>query len=451
MEERKIKGIWWIDSDPNNKLNGVLEFRSPQNCYLILDGAFKIKNTELIKGFSQKGKPITLLNCFQVNLSRSSPGLATSKYHVSVAFINVEYESVKDISFKNISVSFSSLAEWAEISGIKIKHNKNWNSLDIQYRKPKDVVVYKDSKMKISLTVIPDGPTSKSVQNDISIIQTTYFNVSFYGGEKDINEVMGISYILQNFITFAVSKPVKVLKFIGQSDKSITSFEDIKYNNQIEILYNSISEDVDISYVDPYFMLFTYADIKSKSQSILKRWIKKSDTLDTVFSLYFSTLYKSDTFLNLRFLSLVQAIESYHRRTSSNTEIDFKSHKKRLQDIYSNLSPKNKEWLEQKLRYSHEPSLRNRLKSIFAKYNDILAQLVNKSKFVDDVVNTRNYNVHYDKELRDKSKRSSELIDICDVLKVMIELCFFTELGFTKTQYSSLIKKSYAYRNLKNT
>ena len=113
METKKIKGIWWTNNNPENQINGVLEFLSPKNCYLVLDGTLEDRNIELIKGFSKNGKPITLYNCFQTNLSRSSPGLSTSKYFISYAFINVEYNSAADITFKNFSVNFSTLDEWA--------------------------------------------------------------------------------------------------------------------------------------------------------------------------------------------------------------------------------------------------------------------------------------------------------------------------------------------------
>jgi len=451
METRKIKGIWWIDNNPEFQLNGILEFHSPKNCYLILDGSFSERNLELIKGFSSKGKSITLYKCFQTNLSESFPGLSTSKYYVNYAFINVDYKTTEDITFKNFSVNFSSLDEWANISGFKIVNEHKKKSVKVIYKKPKDVIIYQDNRFKICLSVTSNGPQINSVQKDVSINQTTFFNVAFKVSEEKLSKVIKISSILQNFLTFAVSKPVKVISLIGQSDKSITSFEDITFNNNIDILYTSITQDLDVSYLDPHFMLFTYPDIKSKSQSLLKKWFQKSETLDPVFSLYFSTLYKIDTFLNLRFLSLVQAIEAYHRRTTTNVEIDIREHNKRLNEIFSNVSKKHNVWLEQKLKYSNEPSLRQRLKSIFNKYNIILTPLINKTTFINDVVNTRNYNVHYDEQLKDNAKRGKELLKICDVLKVIIELCFLTEMGFSETQYSPLIEKSYAYKNITNT
>ena len=64
----------------------------------------------------------------------------------------------------------------------------------------------------------------------------------------------------------------------------------------------------------PYDMLFTFKDISDRFEILLKNWFEKADTLGPVYDLYFGTLYNPRMYLQHQFLSLIQAIEVYHRR-----------------------------------------------------------------------------------------------------------------------------------------
>jgi len=61
-------------------------------------------------------------------------------------------------------------------------------------------------------------------------------------------------------------------------------------------------------------MLFSYEEISDWTELILTKWFETSDKLAPIHELYFGSLYNSNMYLYHSFLSLVQAIESYHRR-----------------------------------------------------------------------------------------------------------------------------------------
>lgn len=56
-------------------------------------------------------------------------------------------------------------------------------------------------------------------------------------------------------------------------------------------------------------------------------------------------------YLEQRFLSLVQAVESYHRRTRINNEIDPEDHKKRVNAVIESVDDQYKKWIEGRLGY----------------------------------------------------------------------------------------------------
>ena len=97
-------------------------------------------------------------------------------------------------------------------------------------------------------------------------------------------------------------------------------------------------------------------------QACFRNWFAKADWLDPVCALYFGTLYNPSRYLDLNFLSLVHAIEAYHRRGSDETDKPAGEHEARLKEILDAAPAAYRDWLGEKLRYSNELSLRRRLK-----------------------------------------------------------------------------------------
>ena len=59
------------------------------------------------------------------------------------------------------------------------------------------------------------------------------------------------------------------------------------------------------------------------------RWLEKSEVLGPVYRLYFGTVYNPQAFLEQQVLSLVQALEVYHRRIMTTPELPAEEHERR--------------------------------------------------------------------------------------------------------------------------
>jgi len=110
-------------------------------------------------------------------------------------------------------------------------------------------------------------------------------------------------------------------------------------------------------------------------------------------------------YLEFQFLSLVMALEVYHRRIIRSENIPSEEHKERIEQILSNTPDKYRDWLKEKLNYSNELSLRKGIKEVLdilknIKYVNTL--ILKKKDFVNKVVNARNYFIHYDQSLKNK-------------------------------------------------
>jgi hypothetical protein len=74
----------------------------------------------IILGVTARGTHVTLYRCYKSGFHVSTPGFISSSYLVDIIFIGHHFEKTTDIVFKNISINYSHLEEWARISGLKI-------------------------------------------------------------------------------------------------------------------------------------------------------------------------------------------------------------------------------------------------------------------------------------------------------------------------------------------
>jgi len=159
--------------------------------------------------------------------------------------------------------------------------------------------------------------------------------------------------------------------------------------------------------------------------------------------LYFGTIYSGDMYLEFQFLSLIMALEVYHRIIIRNEDIPSKEHEERVEQILTNTPDKYRNWLKEKLTYSNEPSLRKRIKEIYDRVKNlgyITALIPKKKDFVDKVVNTRNYFVHYDQSLKERALKGTELYWLIQKLKALVEICLLKEIGFLDTEIDNIFQ-----------
>ena len=166
--------------------------------------------------------------------------------------------------------------------------------------------------------------------------------------------------------------------------------------------------------------------------------------MDPVYRLYLGTVYNPQMFLAQRFLNLVQALEAYHRRTTTTLDLPEDEHEKRMEAILGAVPEEYREWLEGKLQYSNELNLRKRIKHIFAEHPQTVDSVVGSSSkakkiFVNKVIDTRNYRTHFDESLKDRAARGEELHRINDKLGHLMEMCLMAEIGFEDDEIKNAV------------
>jgi len=258
-----------------------------------------------------------------------------------------------------------------------------------------------------------------------------------------LEEYWETMYHIQNFLSLGVTEAVHPLVIEGVTEAHTITLEDKTYRPPISIFYKLPAIYQVSKPLMPFHMLFTFKDISESFEVFLKNWFDKAEMLKPVYDLYFGTLYNPRMYLQHAFLSLVQAVETYHRRTMRNYELPEDEYQSRIAEILNAVPSGYEKWLKWKLKYSNEPTLKQRLEDILEAFSEFLNGFIeNKSSFVDKTVYTRHYLTHFDPDLKERSAEGEELYRLTQKLKVLLQICLLKELGFSSDSVRGLISRA---------
>jgi hypothetical protein len=462
MEEFEYNGIWWLPENPDNKISGTLKFHPVEGANLELIGSFKeLKDLKaflqpnIILGITSNGKIITLYKCFESRSHMNIPGFLSSSFIARVVFLGHHFEKEEDIIFDSLSLNYSHLEEWARITGFQVKlETDSKNHLtkhEVTYNFPQKVEAKLDN---FNISFDYDFTLGGDSIKEVNLKQIMFIKIEPHKPIHFNEYQRNMCYHISNFLCLAIGRAVYPLIIKGKTEACKTKLSDGKVAyNDILILYK-MEHLPDLSKkIRPFDMLFSFGDILDNFEKCLRNWFAKSEVLQPVYDLYFGTLYNPSMYLQHEFLSLIQAIESYHRRVDEGKYVSVDDYKQIYETLITTipqeLDTDFRESLKQKLKYLNEFSLRRRLKEILEKCGDVVNLLIHDNKrFIEDAVNTRNFLTHYDKNLDSKAKSGPELYTLVQKMKFILELCFLVELEMPLETLKALISRNRRYQYL---
>jgi hypothetical protein len=427
MEKFEYEGIWWLPGIYNSERQGTLNFDPVRGAWLKVKFPFPNEEFKIVLGIIN-GMPITLYR-----LRKHSQ--FTTIVKADVIFVGIYFEKEEEIIFNSISVNYSNLEEWTAINVFQIEELEN--EFKITYKPPQrikaqinDFTLYFDYDFELP-----------EVDIDKIILKHTAFIKIEPNNPLNFNNYLKILNNLQNFLSFAMKKPVYPLLIKGKSEKlkrelsktmslnlekgTITKSED-KYTMYPDIyIYMQLPyviniEDTNLNFRIPYF-LFNLKDIRKNFEIYLRNWFSESESLKRIHNLYFETLYSPYINIESAFLNLLYALEAYHR-VSKGGKLSLGE---RIEDILEEV----KGILEQTEK-------------------DILKRTENNEiEFIKDLVNTRNFLVHYLEEYEEKAKKGEELFKLTEKIMILLEIIFLKELGMDDESIISLINRFYGTRH----
>jgi hypothetical protein len=323
MDNREYPGFWWLPSNPDQKLAGVLHFSNQGDIILKLIGSFQPphdyyksdqEENNIILGITYD-KLITLAGCSCDSLRGSY--IYQQQYRSNLVFIGLHFQTEEEMIFDQISVKYNYLSDW--IGNYHSIESNIFNNLEngenhkykFTYEKP-DPIIADIDQCKIS--VIPFLEYNRNY-NTLNLKGSGQINIELK--EKlDINILM-INYIhpLAIFLSLATNHQNYVQKIWIHHPNDKNSMIDII----VRRMYQERNLEKNIPIYEMMFSLDSY--IQSQFDSIMKKWFNFYDECKTILNLYFATKYNSTLYVENRFLFLAQVLESYHRQRINNKKI----------------------------------------------------------------------------------------------------------------------------------
>lgn len=434
-------GEWWLPDTPDNKIAGTLTFSQEQGAQLDLFGDFHPQEfilrepLPLVLGTAE-GKLVTL----DLLLSRSKNiytcGLPLSRFLVHRIYVGIHAKSLEHLVFNGLQLSTSYFIDWLQVSGF-------------------------------SHTLDPCGGEGFSISYETPIER----RVSLPKGELTIRQHLGGSRTHLGVdlhdtasIVYEKDSATSLLDLLDEFWTPMRSFLTLGTNrsNFIDELYLS-EPGSDGFFVECYFaqqfyssrnstelyalhMPFTFMQVAKKFPTIIYSWFESYEDIDAVMNLFLREMNAPDLYLELRFLTLVHALETYHlRRKEKNVLLD-ELGQERNRAILESCPAEYQPWLKDRLANTTSKSLNMRVSELFEEKADIFKPFIGDLGELTKLIgNSRNYYTHFSREKKKKAADGINLHSLTLLISLLLKTCLMDEMGIDVVYQKEWIEHSELY------
>lgn len=473
MTTNEYTGYWWLPSLQDDQVPGTIKISEKNQIRIELLGVLQkgnetlnnendellnSKKHEIILGFTKNGKLITIFQASFFGSNNNYPGINSETYNINYFLIGAHYRKPEEMKFFKLGVRYSHLSIWTYLGGSKFLE-----SFNNQFSEDKDLfnsdlpeLTAKTTKGEVKICVGINREAqnfnlevTKKKTSSIIIKPLTELSIEEYYRDY--------LYPLQNFLTLATNQKnsvTELIVFSHHGEKFNYSYYDSS-EEPIKVIAGFVYEKEENNKVSP-MLIFSLRDIENEFSLYIQKWLNITDEIQHICNIYFGLKYtESIGFMESYFLSIAQAVESYHRLKINTLKTSLKDHKERLKEIYDAIPEKHRDWLKEKLNHSHEPTLKDRLDELITIHKGIIQPFLcdanNINNLTKRIRDTRNYYTHYDQSLDGKYAKGSELFRLAQVLSFLLLSCLLNELGCTSERCVELVLRSNDYQYAKET
>lgn len=449
-EEYKKTGYFWLPEKEDNKIPGILSIDDGGRIELEIVGHFDEglkplsgdENLNRIIGHVEKDGLVTLDDCFYSKKNFSFGGISKSRVVVNKVLSGAAWDKDEEVVFNTFSFSVDCLDEWVGISGIDVDNDWGRRTATIRYNPPEKIRMELKNGMALEICFAYTFPGFPNL-TEAKITQRAYFRLES-DNPRDLNDFTYTAFKIKNLMCFALDEVVSLKNVSATSSEILRDGgDDKKYPVPISIYYQSIPFSEKIPKKNWHEMLFKFSSIKTNAQQVFNNWLNAYEYLSPALGLYFSTKAGAQKYLDGKFLALAQGLETYHRRTSSETLMDKKSYEALVSEVLEGCPEEHLDWLKGRLMNGNEINLGKRIKKIIDPFKNHLGNSGERSKLLRKIVDTRNYLTHYNESLRDKAAKGRDLWVLCMKMEVIFNLHFLKVIGFTDDEINEVVENCY--------
>lgn len=452
LDNFDLQGLWWLPENPDLHHAGILSFENDKKIILKLLGSFReiqslgsgnLFQPEIILGVTDNGQLCTLFKNYETRSQFSSPGFQKSFLESNFLFIGKHFTSPDEVNFSSFQVNFTNLENWLCKRPFSMElpdkdKNSEWK---LTHKWPHEFVVRVD-ELKSQIESTHEFKTDGDLIRNAIWKSKAYLKIT-PDNQRHFKWYWDIAYDLCNFLTLLVGETTYItsIKAFGD-DIEIRPGKKIK--ETIELFFTQKKPNINEG-IHPFEMVMPFPRIAEIISDVMSLWFSKSQNLRSVYDLFFGTFYNPSMYLQFHFLSLMQAIESFHRVTRGGKYLnnaEWKPYREKLSShISTELDSGHRESLKSRIKYGNEYSLRKRIGELIDSLDKETSSLLSPTEnyFTGVLVDTRNYLTHYDDELKDKALKNADLYWANQRLIILVTMLLLKEIGIQeKLIYDSM-------------
>lgn len=455
FEDFEHKGHWWLPVHPDRKVSGTLTYKSGEDITLELLGSLrepddrreeKDFNPRFILGTTSEGRPCTLFQNYEIGSGWSSTDVRSQSLVVDYLFLEEHFSTITEMQFSSAHVTYTYLEEWLGKLPFKSEFLKDgdeytWNRKATFIEPPSFDANVPSLHAKISEF---HGHSSRGGDPFRELVWGhTASLVITPESKQDFDWYHKVQFELRNFLSVLIGSPVflKEVRCVFENEEAEDEHDKKK---TVYLYYKQANQAVRkrFHYTD---IIVHLKKVEDRIAEILEAWFSKQERLGQVYELFLGAEYNPSLYPHLHFLSLMQALETYHRHVSDGKylpETEYETVRESLVSAIPVGTPTPlRDALKSRIKYGNEFSLRKRLNELFAGLSDSNKELIapNIATFISNVVDTRNYLTHYTDELKAQALEDVDLFNANLRLNILLTVLLLKELGIEEGLITELI------------
>jgi hypothetical protein len=442
-------GFFWSPDKPDSRMPGTISITDGGEISLqitedFIGQGFKAlkKSTEpcpsLFFGIVEKLGHVTLDGCWSKRTNANLAGLTQSTIHVERLLTNGHFSETENFSFNQFRFTVDGIEEWLGIKPINVDFDEDYKGGTIKFQAPpKTTLVGNFNGFTLQLDYNWTMPYSISAEARVSIQPFLLIQSIELRPLADFNEA---SFRIVQFIRFALGKPVSLSKVsLARDDYQFDISDSKKQRVNIDIYYRSRPFSQTKPEIEARSILFYFDAQENRTGVMLEKWFELFEKSEISLGLYFSQFAGDYKYLSNQFLTLAQALETLHRRTADTQLFPTEIFRTLKESLISAAPKEHKDWLNGRLQYANEVSLKQRLKDLFAPFDEYFGSEQRKP-LIRQIVDTRNFLTHYDESLKSRAAEGRALWILVRKMDALLMLIFLQQMGLNASEIAQIAR-----------
>lgn len=454
-------GFFWTPDEPDRKFPGILKISESGDINLKITSLSDINpgkrlfgdplvtnfmRFDRIIGVIQRGY-VTLEDCYEESGKIHLGGISTISISAHTAFIGIGYGEGNDIKFSTFRFSVEGLDEWLSVSGSQMTHKLGEGDriygITIDFSIPEEIIVdLPDDEMKLRFGFGFSFPVVFGI-TETKVTQTAYIELESTE-LRPVDDFLEIAHKILLFLRFAIGGTISITSATGYSRDMVWGEKNRKV--PVEVFFGADATFEKNVKIDYHKMLLTYKNMQDRIQGVIVNWLRGYRKFKPAFDLYFA--YESGLYKNLegQFLSLVQGLETIHRRDSQEKTMPNDEFESIKREVLSITPESRRSWMESRIRYANELSLRKRLMKMIEPFRDFYGSHKERNSFIDTVVDMRNHLIHSDSDPSEPTSNIREMYVLSMKLQSLFQLHLLKVLGMDEKSIEEIVRKNNVLR-----